>query len=128
MKTIEQDVIAWFEWVEKCESGNLGYRKHSQFEPTSHSNKRTDPTPDHAIPSHLIFIDGVMLDMPRMYRKALKSRFTPWQCDLERAQQINVSVSKYYALCREAFAYLTGAYGVKDTTRRLKKAVNEAIV
>ena len=121
MNEIERDVIEWYEYQAKNQSGNLGYPKGVNLEPGIITNPKSDPTPNSTMPSELIFIDSTMMDMPAIYRNIIFIKLMTTMEDHERASHLHVSIAKYYTLCREAMAYLKGAYATRYTGRRLNK-------
>ncbi len=121
----KQDIADWFEYGEKCLSGGLGYPSGSNFEPSSRSSKLCDPTPNHALPTELVFIHSVMLDMPKVYYRVLEQKYANSLNDKDRADALSVSVAKYYSLCNQAFCWVAGNYNNQFSDRRKKTYLHQ---
>ena len=129
MKEIySKDIVDWFEWRTKIQSGYLGYPRKINFEPTGRTNDKRDNTPNVGVPDDLVFIDFVMMTMPASYRKCLQHRFTAKQQDDLESSQLYMGKTRYYEELNRAFAYLDGSYNTQYPPRRKSARLNTNMV
>lgn len=124
----EREIVNWFEWCEKSQSGYLGYPKHINFEPTGRTNEKRDNTPNTGVPDELVFIDFVMMTMPAVFRKCLKHKFTAKKQEDLEGSKIFMSKSKYYETLNMAFAFVDGSYNTQYPPRRKSVRLEKGMV
>lgn len=111
IKEISSQLIDYFEYCDKMQSGNLGYPKSSSYEPTSFSSKKADPTPNHAIPLGIKDVYNMMMDCPKDHTRVLEKKYNnPRLTDHHRAQMLHCSVQNYYILLGRAQEWVCGYY------------------
>lgn len=119
----EDDLIEYFVFMEKIQSGHQGYPTNSRFEPTSHTAKKCDPTANEGF-ERVRFIYDVMCVTPKPLRDVLEQKYhAVAKSDHERAEKLSMSVQKYYQTCRVATAFIAGNYANHQSDRRKKHAV-----